>query len=155
MVTKADNMCQSVPSSGLFRRTYLWRHIPPTFINRLSPVVIKSCPEGGSTVHIRTETNQQRARMASAKMPEGEETPTPGQEDQLAPSNDAMTLHDLHQRKYFALKQKCEQMQQVGACFSRVNSGISGDNRTALHITISTLILYSPLSRWLDTSTSS
>ncbi|KAI0236534.1 hypothetical protein LSAT2_012928 [Lamellibrachia satsuma] len=51
--------------------------------------------------------------MASAKMPEGEETPTPGQEDQLAPSNDAMTLHDLHQRKYFALKQKCEQMQQM------------------------------------------
>ena len=77
--------------------------------------------------------------MATAKMPEGEETPTPAQEDQLAPSNDAMTLHDLHQRKYFALKQKCEQMQQVGACFSRVHSGISGDNRTALHITISTL----------------
>lgn len=51
--------------------------------------------------------------MATAKMPEGEETTTPAPEEPPPPTNDAMTLHDLHQRKYFALKQKCEHMQQM------------------------------------------
>jgi len=58
--------------------------------------------------------------MAAAKMPESEEMTTSTPEEPPPSSNDVMTLHDLHQRKYFALKQKCEQMQQVGAYFSPV-----------------------------------
>ncbi|KAK2186288.1 hypothetical protein NP493_208g04001 [Ridgeia piscesae] len=51
--------------------------------------------------------------MAAAKMPESEEMTTSTPEEPPPSSNDVMTLHDLHQRKYFALKQKCEQMQQM------------------------------------------
>ena len=78
-------------------------------------------PEGDSAVHIHADSSRQGARMAAAKMPESEEMTTSTPEDPAPSSNDVMTLHDLHQRKYFALKQKCEQMQQVGAYFSRIH----------------------------------
>ena len=68
--------------------------------------------------------------MAAAKIQEGEEKPTllPIKEEPIHPSNDAMTLHDLQQRKYFALKQKCEHMQQVGASLGWIHSDLLGDN---------------------------
>ena len=80
----------------------------------------------GAALH----TLLQRTRMAAAKIQEGEEKPTllPIKEEPIHPSNDAMTLHDLQQRKYFALKQKCEHMQQVGASLGWIHSDLLGDN---------------------------